>query len=240
MIEPIARKVWVTGAGSGLGLALVQQLLAQGWKVAASGRASTELQGLSQLNPQQLLLLDGNLTDAAQAAQASQRLQAQWGALDCLLVNAGTCDYLDASIPPTAIFEAIASSNLSASVHCLHNALPLLENGQSPQIMAVLSRYSALQLYEPSQPATPDNSLAEVFRSERQHLASKGIDLTLVAPQALKVPLVAIQVMPQEWTAESAADVLLQRLPERAPELLLEALNLNSLWPLPEQPSSPV
>ncbi|SPO68696.1 SDR family oxidoreductase [Pseudomonas sp. JV241A] len=240
MSEPIARKVWVTGASSGLGLALVQQLLEQGWKVAASGRASPELTGLSQLNPEQLLLLDGNLDDGVQAAQAGQQLQAHWGALDCLLVNAGTCDYLDASLSPTAIFEAIASSNLSASVHCLNVAVPLLEKGQAPQVLAVLSRYSALQLYEPSQPATPSNNLAEVFRAERQNLQSKGIDLTLVAPQALKVPLVGVQVMPEQWTPESAADVIVQRLPERAPELLLEALNLNSLWPLPERPSSPV
>ncbi|MGF6590334.1 SDR family NAD(P)-dependent oxidoreductase [Pseudomonas sp. 2835] len=240
MSEPIARKVWVTGASSGLGLALVQQLLEQGWKVAASGRVSPELKGLSQLNPEQLLLLDGNLTDGAQAAQASQQLKTHWGALDCLLVNAGTCDYLDASLPPTAIFEAIASSNLSASVHCLNVAMPLLEKGQAPQVLAVLSRYSALQLCEPSQPATADNNLAQVFRAERQNLEGKGIALTVVAPQALKTPLVAVQVRPELWTPESAADVIIQRLPERAPELLLEALNLNSLWPLPQQPASPV
>ena len=240
MSEPIARKVWVTGASSGLGLALVRQLLEQGWKVAASGRASPELKGLSQHNPEQLLLLDGSLDDGAQAAQASQQLQAHWGALDCLLVNAGTCDYLDPGIAPTAIFEAIASSNLSASVHCLKVAVPLLEKGQAPQVLAVLSRYSALQLHEPSQPATPDNNLAQVFRAERQKLLSKGIDLTVVAPQDLKIAVATVQVKPEQWTPQSAADVIIQRLPERAPELLFEALNLNSLWPLPELPASPV
>ncbi|WP_337993345.1 SDR family NAD(P)-dependent oxidoreductase [Pseudomonas rubra] len=240
MINPVSRRVWVTGAASGLGLALVQQLLEHGWKVAASGRASPELRGLSLQNPEQLLLLDGNLTDATQAAAASKQLSESWGALDCLLVNAGTCDYLDASIAPTLIFEAITSTNLSASVHCLQAATPLLEKGQAPQVMAILSRYSSLQLFEPSQPATPSNNVAQVFRSAREALKNQGIDLTLIAPQALKVPVVAIQVMPEQWTPESAADVIIKRLPERAPELLFEALDLNSLWPLPEQPASPV
>ncbi|MNF09933.1 hypothetical protein D3C80_2107280 [compost metagenome] len=58
------------------------------------------------------------------------------------------------------------------------------------------------------------------------------IALTVVGPQSLKAPVTAAQAIPEAWTAQSAAEELLRRLPQREPELVLETLDLNSLWPL--------
>lgn len=229
-----ARRFWVTGASSGLGLALVEQLLAEGALVAASGCASDELQQLARHHTSELLILDSNLTDPIEAANAARQIAARWGSLDGLIINAGTCDYLAVDTPAPAIFEGIISSNLSASSHCLDSALALLQGGSTPQVVAILSRYSALQLYEPSQPARPDNSLVQLFNSQRTSLADHLIDLTIIAPLSLKMPVVPVQVAPQQWTEHSAAEVILKRLPDRADNLVLEALHQNSLWPLPK------
>lgn len=233
MDSQTARRVWVTGASSGLGLALVEQLLEQGALVAASGRASEELQHLARLHATQMLLLDCNLLDPLDAAMAVRQIADRWGALDCLLINAGTCDYLAVDTPAPAIFEGIVNSNLNASNHCLNSALPLLQGGGSPQVVAILSRYSSLQIYHPSQPARPDNNLAELLNSHRTSLSSQGIDLTVIAPLSLKQPVVSVQVVPEQWTAQSAADVILKHLPERKANLVLEAMHQNDLWPLP-------
>jgi NAD(P)-dependent dehydrogenase (short-subunit alcohol dehydrogenase family) len=230
----ITKRVWVTGTGSGLGFALVDYLLEQGAQVAASGRACEALQDLARQHHPRLLLLDGNLTEACDARQAAKHIADRWGALDCLIINAGTCDYLAINTPAAAVFEGIVSSNLSASRHCLESALPLLQRGHLPQVAGILSRYSSLQLYESNQPATADNSLMQLFDSQRAALKAQAVDLTIIAPLNLKFPQVPTRVIPEQWTAPSAAEVILNHLPDRSANLVLEVLQLNTLWPLPK------
>ncbi|AIL63713.1 SDR family NAD(P)-dependent oxidoreductase [Pseudomonas alkylphenolica] len=233
MNNSITNRVWVTGASSGLGLALVEQLLEQGSRVAASGRACELLQDLSRQYPESLLLLDGNLSEPYAAQEAARQITDHWGALDCLILNAGTCDYLAIDTPAPAIFEGIVSSNLSATRHCLESAWPLLQHDNPPQVVGILSRYSVLQLDDPGQPATVDNSLIQLLNSQRAALAAQAIDLTIIAPLDLKFAQVSEQVAPEQWTAHTAAEVILDRLPDRPANLVLEALHLNDLWPLP-------
>jgi NAD(P)-dependent dehydrogenase (short-subunit alcohol dehydrogenase family) len=227
-----ARSFWVTGASNGLGLALVERLLEQGYRVAASGRECEALDTLGERFAQQLLHLPGQLQVLEQVDAASTVLLNTWGSVDCLIINAGTSDYLADDVPDDELFEAIASSNLVASEHCLTSALPLLTKGDAPQVMAILNRYSASQLFAPTQVASGFNSTAQWFREQRQVLDKLQISLTVVGSQSLKTPVTTAQAIPEAWTPESAAEELLRRLPQREPELVLETLDLSSLWPL--------
>lgn len=228
------QRIWVTGASSGLGLALVEQLLEEGARVAASGRTSEGLQDLARQYHPRLLLLDSNLSEQCEARQAANHIADRWGALDCLIINAGTCDYLAIDTPAAALFEGIVSSNLNASRYCLESALPLLQRSHSPLVTALLSRYSSLQLNGSNQPATADNSVQQLFESQRAALRAQAVDLTIIAPLNLKFPQAPEKVIPEQWTAPSAAVVILNHLPDRSATLVLEALQLNTLWPLPK------
>ncbi|TFF42302.1 SDR family oxidoreductase [Pseudomonas sp. RIT623] len=223
------RSFWVTGASQGLGLAMVEQLLDQGHQVAASGRDSQELDALGKRHGASLLRLPGLLTEASQAAAIDQQLLDKWGALDGLIINAGACDYLPDDTTLGNLFERIVQSNMSATESALNCALSALRKGKQPQVMVIFNRYSALQLYNPTQPPSGVNSLPQGVREQRQPLLDRGIDLTVVAPPALSVSL-----PPEAWTAQSAAAVLIAELEQRDPELMLEALGMNNLWPLPE------
>ncbi|MCO7521152.1 MULTISPECIES: SDR family oxidoreductase [unclassified Pseudomonas] len=223
------RSFWVTGASHGLGLAMVEQLLDQGHRVAASGRDSQQLDALGERHGASLLRLPGLLTEASQAVAMRQRLLDKWGALDGLIINAGACDYLPDNTTLGNLFEMIVQSNMSASERALNCALPALMQGARPQVMVIFNRYSALQLYDPTQPPSGVNSLPKGVREQRQLLLDRGIDLTVVAPPPMSEPL-----MPDAWTAQSAAAVLIAELEQRHPELMLEALGMNNLWPLPE------
>ncbi|WP_175653211.1 SDR family NAD(P)-dependent oxidoreductase [Pseudomonas sp. Marseille-P9899] len=224
------KRIWVTGASSGLGHALATQLLMLGHHVAISGRAPFD--PLPDSLAQHCLVLDGDLSDAAQAEHMSRHIQERWGALDTLILNAGTCDYLDAQSSGTEMFEALIQSNLSASTHCLQSALPLLQAGQTAHVVAILSSITALQQHESSQWPSAQNSLGQWFSEVRSVLSPKEIDLTLVAPQNLKKPVTLAVALPQNWDAQSAAQAIIQRLSLRMPEMVMEALSVSSLWPL--------
>ena len=98
--------------------------------------------------------------------------------------------------------------------------------------MAIFNRYSALQLYSPTQVTAGWNNMPQWLREERDELNDLGIALTVVAPQSLRAPVTSVQATPESWTPQSAADELLRRLPLREAELVLEVMDLGSLWPL--------
>ncbi|WP_460416923.1 SDR family NAD(P)-dependent oxidoreductase [Pseudomonas sp. microsymbiont 2] len=227
------RTFWVTGATQGLGLALAEQLLEQGHRVAVSSGESPSLDALLARYGADLLALPAQLQEPAQAELASQRLLATWGMLDGLIINAGACDYLPADLPQSELFERIVSSNLRAMENLVEHATPLLIKGEKPQVVGIFSPYSALQLHEPNQPLSGNNSAVHWLRERRQHMKAQGIDLTIVAPQSLKTPVTPLQAIPEPWTAEQAAQALLMRLDQRDSELVLEVLSPTELWPLP-------
>ncbi|HEN8802089.1 TPA: SDR family oxidoreductase, partial [Pseudomonas putida] len=226
-----SRSFWVTGASNGLGLALVERMLEQGHRVAASGKDEEALMTLGARYGSQLLRLPWQLHDEKQAASAGQQICHAWCTLDGLILNAGTTDYLSDDLADSELIEAIVTSNQLAGEHCLASALPLLAKGHSPQVMAVFNRYSALQLYAPTQVTAGWNNMPQWMREQRQALRDHGIGLTVVGPQSLKTPVTPAPAIPEEWTPHSAADVLLQRWPQAEPELVLETLDLTSLWP---------
>ncbi|WP_085673892.1 MULTISPECIES: SDR family oxidoreductase [unclassified Pseudomonas] len=227
-----SRSFWVTGASNGLGLALVERLLEQGHRVAASGKGSEELEALAVRHGSRLLSLPWQLHEEGQAASAAEQICHAWCSLDVLIINAGTSDYLADEVADSDMFEAIVHDNQLAGEHCLSSAQPLLAKGHQPQVMAIFNRYSALQLYSPTQVSAGWNNLPQWSREQRQALKDQGIDLTVVAPQSLKTPVTSVQAVPDAWTAQSAADELIARLALREPELVLEVLDISSLWPL--------
>ncbi|MBA1201965.1 SDR family NAD(P)-dependent oxidoreductase [Pseudomonas capeferrum] len=233
MTANIPRSAWITGATEGLGMALVAHLLLQGYRVAASVRHADSLGDLAKRYSSRLLLLPGALHQEDQAVDAAREIARKWGGLDTLIINAGTCDYLPHDVDDNELLEALVTTNRAASEYCLDNAIPLLDKGKSAQVMAILSRHSARQLGAQDEPASLGNDLAQWFRDRQGLVKERGISLTLVAPRPLTVPASPTKAVPQEWTPDSAARKILEYLPQRPAELVLEAMSVSSLWPLP-------
>ncbi|MCS5514772.1 hypothetical protein NWF32_01650 [Pseudomonas qingdaonensis] len=73
-------------------------------------------------------MLAGDLHQLPQARRACATLTEQWQAIDGLIVNAGTCDYLPLPITQT-LLQDVVRSNLAAASHCLEGALPFWTRG---------------------------------------------------------------------------------------------------------------
>lgn len=81
------RVALVTGASRGLGRATAQALLAEGVKVLALARASTELSALQDAHPGQCIALPADLLDSGVPRQAVDAALAHFGRLDLAIVN---------------------------------------------------------------------------------------------------------------------------------------------------------
>ncbi|MGI4864935.1 MAG: SDR family NAD(P)-dependent oxidoreductase [Janthinobacterium lividum] len=84
------KKIWfVTGASKGLGLTLVQQLLAAGYAVAATSRNLAELTQAVSTATEQFLPLHMDLSNEASVQQAIETTISTLGGLDVVVNNAG-------------------------------------------------------------------------------------------------------------------------------------------------------
>ncbi len=215
------KRIWLTGASSGIGAALAEILLEQGHHLALSARSEAPLQALAERWPQQVLVLPGDLVDAEQVRAIGQRIAAAWGALDCAILNAGTCEYIDARAFEAAMVERVVRANLFSAAHCIEAALPLLRRGHQPQLVAVASSVTFLPLPRAEAYGASKAALRYLCESLRLDLAAEGNAVTLVSPGFVDTPLTRRNdfPMPMRWPVERAARHIAERLPRRPFEI---------------------
>lgn len=116
--RPVA---WVTGAGGGLGSALVNTLVNDGWRVVAAGHSRVPTVTHPAVWPCQL-----DVTRAADAEARMAELMARWGRLDALIHTAGIVR--DAPLARLSVedWDAVLDVHLKGAFVCARAALGAL------------------------------------------------------------------------------------------------------------------
>ncbi|WP_444999871.1 SDR family NAD(P)-dependent oxidoreductase [Halomonas mongoliensis] len=214
------QRIWLTGATSGIGRALALRLLADGHRVALSARSESALAELAEGHPDALLLpLD--VSDRAAVAQAGERLAKAFGGLDLALLNAGTCEYLEARSFDVDLVERVFTPNFHGAIYCIDAALPLLRRaraeGGRPLLAATSSAAAYLPLPRAEAYGASKAALSHFLESLRLDLHGEGIDVSLIHPGFVKTPLTDRNdfAMPLRIEADQAAEAILQGLARR-------------------------
>ncbi|MEO4047525.1 SDR family NAD(P)-dependent oxidoreductase [Pseudomonas sp. CAU 1711] len=217
----MSRRIWLTGASSGIGAALAEVLLLQGHLLAVSARSAGALRELADRFPGQVLVAPGDLSDAEQVRAIGERIAERWGALDQVILNAGTCEYVEVADFQAAIIERVMHSNLIAAAHCVEAALPLLRAGDRPHLVAVSSSVTFLPLPRAEAYGASKAALRYLFEALRIDLATEGIDVSLVSPGFVDTPLTRNNdfPMPMRWPVDKAARHIARCLERRPYEI---------------------
>ncbi|RTR01522.1 SDR family NAD(P)-dependent oxidoreductase [Halomonas nitroreducens] len=211
------QRIWLTGATSGIGRALAERLLAQGHRVALSARRPEALAELAG-NQDNALLLPLDVTDRQAVLAAGRRLEARFGGLDLVILNAGTCEYLDARDFDSALVERVFAPNVFGALYGVEAALPLLRRaraeGGRPLLAATSSASAYLALPRAEAYGASKAALSYFLESLRLDLAGEGIDVSLIHPGFVKTPLTDRNdfPMPMRVSAERAAETILAGL----------------------------
>ena len=234
----VSRRIWLTGASSGIGQELAHLLLAEGDCLALSARRAEPLQAFARRYPGRVLALPADLTDSQQVRAIGAEIEAQWGALDSVILNAGTCEYIDAGQFEAALLERVMQANVLSVGYCIEAALPLLRQGVRPQLIGIGSSVTWFALPRAGAYGASKAALRYLLESLRLDLASEGIDVTLVSPGFVDTPLTRRNdfPMPLRWSADRAARHIVRRLESRPlyidfPAPFIWALRLLSLLP---------
>ncbi|MCI0996315.1 SDR family NAD(P)-dependent oxidoreductase [Pseudomonas corrugata] len=221
------RRYWLTGAGNGVGASLAQAILETGANLAISSPSAQSCEALSTRYPGQVLRMHGDLTDGQTVRDITDQIAQQWGALDTLILNAGTTEYVNGQLPDASLIEHIVRSNLLVASLCIETASPLLRAGTAPLLVGIISPATYLP---PSHTEGSSGAMRYLFESAR---ASEHIDVTLVRPD-FDSALGSLANFPATpGAADESAAYILSQLVERPQEVLLPITALAALWPLP-------
>jgi short-subunit dehydrogenase len=177
-------RVIVTGASSGIGRALVLELLRQGAKVVALARREERLQELETeaAAGERFRWIAGDVTLAADRARTLELAQREFGGLDCLVNNAGIGAIGRFDEADEARLRRIMEVNLFAPAEFIREALPQLRSGKSPLIVNISSVLGHRAVPGKSEYCASKFAIHGLSDALRAELYKTGVDVLLVSP----------------------------------------------------------
>lgn len=117
--------IFITGATSGFGAAMVKTFINKGHKVIATGRRLDRLENLSKEFGDNILSLQLDIQDKIQVQKVIDELPEEWRAIDVLVNNAG----LALGINPVQKgsiedWETMIQTNINGLLYCTQKILP--------------------------------------------------------------------------------------------------------------------
>ena len=180
----MANNVWfVTGASKGIGLLLVQQLLARGYRVAATSRSEGELVKRVGAASERFLPLAMELVDEGSVGKAVTATLAHFGALDVVVNNAGYGQFGAVEEVSDAEARRNYDVNVFGTLNVLRAALPQLREQRSGHVFNISSLgglvggFSGWGVY-----CSTKFAVAGLTESLRADLEPLGVKVTLVYP----------------------------------------------------------
>lgn len=225
--------VWITGASSGIGLALTKRYLENSWKVLASARGEGELSPLlSQYDDLTFIAFD--VTNESQISQVREQLFARTGHLDCAILNAGNCEYLDLYIeqPDWAISKRMMAVNFFGMVHSIDVCLPLLKKASHPHLVGVGSQAINAAFPKAEAYGASKAAVSYFLSSLRMDLVPFNIDVTCLLPGFVDTPLTKKNdfSMPFIMSSENAAQYMYKAIQGRPYEYAFPKPLSAMLW----------
>ncbi len=234
--------VWVTGASSGIGRSLALELARRGRRVIASARKRDQLEQLAS-EQENIDIVVCDIADEQSVQKALEEIGEISPFLDQIVLNAGTCEYLDFPEPDWSSVRRVMEVNFFGSVNCVRAALPLLRKspGQRAHIVAVASQVTAAPFARAEAYGASKAAMQYFFESLRVDLLSENIDVSIVNPGFVDTPLTRKNDFPMPFLmdVDAAAERIVRALesrprsysfPTRLSALLLISKLAPRLW----------
>ncbi len=175
----------ITGASSGIGWHLAQQLAAAEVRVCVCARREDRLQQLQsriRSSGGSCEIVAGDITEQDTRARLLEVVQTNYGGLDILINNAGIGAMGRFDAASVNRLRRIFEVNFFATTEMIRASLPLLRHGQTPMIVnlsSVLGHRGVPLKTEYCASKFAIHGFSDALRAE---LASDGIDVLLVSP----------------------------------------------------------
>lgn len=181
------KTVLITGGNSGIGFSTAKLMIAEGARVAITGRDKAKLDAAVAELGDRAIGIQANLDDPDAIDAMIKQVGEAFGKLDIVFANAGISGPTPLGSTTAAAFEAILRTNLTAVFLTVQASLPLMSAGSS----IVLNGSVMRELGSPGSSAYSATKagvtgMAKVFATE---LVTRGIRVNTVIPGGTRTPI---------------------------------------------------
>ena len=206
------KKIWITGASSGIGKAAAEKFASEGWKVAVSARRKEILVEMS--NNENIFSFPLDVTKKDEIEKVFKDILNQFGDLDLCLFSSGTYDPKNEKYIDPEKIKNVFSVNFFGVVDCVKVVEDFYKKRKSGHISIVSSIASYRGLpnssgYGPSKAALTNFSESIYFDFKKF-----GVRVSIISPGFIKTPLTDKNEfsMPFLKTVDYAADKIFDGL----------------------------
>ena len=206
------KKIWITGASSGIGKAVAEKFASEGWRVAVSARRKEILENMAK--NQNIFSFPLDITDQEQINNIFKNILNDFGSLDLCLFSSGTYEPKDEQkIDPEKIRNVI-KVNFLGVIDCVKAVEEYFKNKKSGHISIVSSIAGYRGLPNSSGYGPSKAALTNFCESIYFDFKKFGVKVSVISPGFIKTPLTEKNEFPMPFlkTVDYAADKVFKGL----------------------------
>ncbi|WP_395646963.1 SDR family NAD(P)-dependent oxidoreductase [Terricaulis sp.] len=187
------RHAFITGGGSGIGLAAARALASAGVKLTLVGRSIDKVRAAAEeFDDAQAVACD--VTDELSVKSAFNEARDRYGSVDILINNAGQAPSAPFRKTDLAFWNNVLAVNLTGAFLCTHAALPDMTEAKWGRIVNVgsvcsLKGYAYVTAYCASK-----HGLLGLTRALAHETAKSGVTVNCVCPGYVDTPIITESV----------------------------------------------
>ncbi len=177
------RRILITGASSGIGRCLTEQLAKEEVRLIVAARSEDRLRDVArQLPPDNVLVAPTDVTRPEDRQRLLKQVVERFGGLDVLINNAGVASWAHFADSNEDILRQIMEVNFFAPAELIRSAIPILEKGERPAVVNVASMCGRRAMPAWTEYSASKFALCGLTEALRGEFARFNIDVLLVIP----------------------------------------------------------
>jgi dehydrogenase/reductase SDR family member 7B len=222
------RVVWVTGASSGIGEALVKAFSLEGARVVLSARRESELRRVAAgcAGPlDNLYVLPLDLDSPADFAEKVRLVEKRFGPIDILVNNGGIGQRGAVTETAIEVDRRIMETNFFGTIALTKQVLPAMIARRSGMIVVISSLMGYLDTPLRSAYAASKHALQGYFDCLRAEIAPDKVDVLLVCPGFVRTDI-SLNALTPSGDRHARMDPAQERgiSPQKCAEVTLDAI----------------
>ena len=179
----------VTGASSGIGLAIAQALLERGYRVVANSRAISKSKKLKP--SRNLILVDGDIGKKETAIEVVDTAMKHFGHVDLLVNNAGIYMAKAFTEYTPADFETMIGTNIGGYFFVTQQAARQMRKQKSGHIVSISAAIAEQPLARApiSLPVITKSTIPAFSRALAMEFVADGIRANTISPGVVDTPM---------------------------------------------------